>query len=350
MARLVDLVTAFLRWSEASGYAPDTVRVRKKALEDFCAWCRERSVTAAGEVTRPMLLRYQRHLFDLRQASGKPLSWSSQHGRMVAVRGFFRWATMESYILYNPASELHLPRRPHRLPKAVLSVSEVEAVLAAPEVGTVRGLRDRALLEVLYSTGLRRMEVIGLEVFDVDLRRGLVRVEQGKGSRDRVVPVGQRACAWVSRYLAEGRPELVVDPAQRALFVADGGRAFHPQYLSRLVRRYVEAAGIEKSGSCHLFRHTAATLMLENGADIRFIQQLLGHAEISTTQIYTQVSIQALQEVHTRTHPGAALRRREDAGREIEAEELLGALEAEELEEAVEEAAAPSGLPCSGSS
>lgn len=335
MARLEGLVTAFVRWSEASGYAADTVRIRKKALEDFCAWCRERSVMEAREVTRPMLLRYQRHLFDLRQESGRPLSWSSQHGRMVAVRGFFRWATMESHILYNPASELYLPKRPHRLPKAVLSVAEVEAVLAAPEVGTVRGLRDRALLEVLYSTGLRRMEVIGLEVFDVDLGQGLVRVEQGKGSRDRVAPVGERACAWVSRYLADGRPELVVDPSERALFVADGGRAFHPQYLSRLVRRYVEAAGIEKSGSCHLFRHTAATLMLENGADIRFIQQLLGHAEISTTQIYTQVSIKALQEVHARTHPGAGLRR---------------VLEAEALEEPAVEAATPSGPPCSGSS
>jgi len=283
------------------------------------------------EITRPVLLRYQRTLFHYRKANGEPLSWSSQQGRMVSLRSFFRWATMESYLLYNPASELVLPRRPHRLPKAVLSVEEVEAVLRQPDVGTVRGLRDRAILEVLYSTGIRRMEVVGLEVFDVDHKQGLARIRHGKGKKERIVPIGGRACAWVNQYLSDSRRQLVVDPAEPSLFVSDHGRRFHPQFLSRIVRSHVERAGIEKAGSCHLFRHTVATLMLENGADIRFIQQLLGHAEISTTQIYTQVSVKALKEVHERTHPGAGLGRSEVRG--AEAAVLLEELEAESTED-----------------
>jgi integrase/recombinase XerD len=170
----------------------------------------------------------------------------------------------------------------------------------------------RAMLEVLYSTGIRRFELAGLKLFDVDVERGALMVRQGKGSKDRLVPVGERACAWVDKYLREVRPDLATGADDYRLFLDDDGRGFTPGRIGDLVRRQLTAAGIEHPGSCHLFRVACATHMLENGADIRFIQSLLGHAKLDTTQIYTLVSLAKLKEVHSATHP-ARLHRATDA-------------------------------------
>ena len=159
------------------------------------------------------------------------------------------------------------------------------------------------MLETLYSTAMRRGELIHLDVYDLDLGRGTVMIRQGKGAKDRYVPIGQRALAWVSKYLHEVRPLLVERSHTSCLFVSRNGRPFAASNLSILVRDYMTSAGISRPGSCHLFRHAAATQMLENGADIRSLQALLGHAEITTTQIYTHVSIQHLKQVHLATHP-----------------------------------------------
>ena len=151
------------------------------------------------------------------------------------------------------------------------------------------------------------MELLGLGVYDLDAERGTLWVRQGKGSKDRMIPIGERALAWVEKYQSEVRPGLVVASDGGKLFLTAGGKPFHPDHLSHLVRHHVLAAELGKRGGCHLFRHTMATLMLENGADIRFIQEMLGHAKLSTTQIYTQVSIRKLKEIHTATHPTAKL-------------------------------------------
>jgi integrase/recombinase XerD len=187
----------------------------------------------------------------------------------------------------------------------VLSITEVEAIMAGPEVSQTMGNRDRAILETLYSTGIRRMEVVNLKVFDLDAERGTVMVRQGKGKKDRMVPIGERALTWIQKYLDEVRAGLAVNPDDGVLFLTAEGEAFTPNRLTQLVREYVDKAKLKKRGSCHLFRHTMATLMLEGGADIRFNQAMLGHAELSTTQIYTQVSIRKLKEIHDATHPGA---------------------------------------------
>jgi len=158
-----------------------------------------------------------------------------------------------------------------------------------------------------YSTGMRRTELARLTVSDVDWGRRLVLIRQGKGRRDRLVPIGPRALAWVGRYLAEVRPRDVRAPAGGTLFLTARGHAFHPNHLSALVRGYVEAAQLGKRAACHLFRHTMATLMLEGGADIRFIQEMLGHAKLTSTQRYTHVSVQHLQAVHAATHPAGRL-------------------------------------------
>jgi len=299
------LVNEFSEWMGSHGYSPRTIENRRAMLSYLVDWLAERGVTRPVEVTRPMLEGYQRWLFHYRKADGHPLSFRSQSQRLLAVRAFFKWATRAHHLLHNPASEIDLPKVERRLPKPALSLAEAELVLTQPDLTEPTGVRDRAMLEVLYSTGIRRSELAHLAVTDIDDDRGTLLVQQGKGRRDRMVPIGDRALRWVRKYLHEVRPHLVAEPDDQALFVSADGLGFSPDRLTQIARGYVKASGVPKQGACHLFRHTMATLMLEGGADIRYIQAMLGHAELSTTQIYTQVSIRTLQAVHAATHPGA---------------------------------------------
>jgi integrase/recombinase XerD len=300
------LVGAFTEWMGIRGYSPRTIDNRRAMLSFLIDWLAERGVTRPVEVTRPMLESYQRFCFHYRKRDGHPLSFRSQSQRLLAVRAFFKWAARAHHVLHNPASEIELPKVEQRLPRPALTAAEAELVLAQPDLSTAAGLRDRVMLEVLYATGIRRSELAALAVFDVDADRQTLLVRQGKGRRDRMVPLGDRALAWLARYLSSARPQLVLEPDDGSLFVSADGVGFSPDRLTQIVGGYVVASGVGKQGACHLFRHTLATLMLEGGADIRYIQAMLGHAELSTTQIYTQVSIRALQAVHAATHPAAS--------------------------------------------
>jgi integrase/recombinase XerD len=187
-------------------------------------------------------------------------------------------------------------------------------VLSMPITTKATGLRDRAMMEVLYSTGIRRAELAALRRSDIDEERGTVTVRLGKGGKDRVVPIGERALMWVGRYADEARPSLLLARDPGVLFLSRRGEPMALPRITRLMRRYVEQAGVDKQGACHAFRHTMATLMLERGADVRLIQEILGHAELSTTEIYTRVSIQHLKRIQDHTHPGAKLGRRKRRG------------------------------------
>jgi len=214
--------------------------------------------------------------------------------------------TRRNYTAQDPASELELPRIGYKLP-SVLTKDEAELVLQQTNPRTTLGVRDRAMLEMLYSTGIRRMELIQLKLYDVDKKNGLVTIREGKGRRDRVVPIGDRALFWFEKYLNETRPTIVRQPDESVVFLTATGQPFTPNHLSWLARRYVRGSGVGKSGACHIFRHTMATLMLEGGAEIRYIQAMLGHVRLDTTKIYTHVSIRMLKQIHTATHPGARL-------------------------------------------
>lgn len=332
-------VAAYLEWWSATGHRAQGVVLKAKALRRFVAWADERGIQSPTEITLPILERYQRYLFHYRKADGAPLAFTTQQLLLVPLRSFFKWATRSRHILTNPASELVLPRKPVRLPAHVLSIEEVETVLNETDVTHISGVRDRAMLETLYSTGVRRMELAALTVFDWARAGGALSVRQGKGGRDRVVPIGDRAAAWLAKYVDEVRPELMREPDDGTLFLTDYGEPFEKNRLGDLVRRYLDYAGIRTPGSCHLLRHACATHMLENGADIRFIQALLGHADLSSTQIYTNVSIVKLKEIHAATHP-ARLQRRQGANGERDGGEdqasaanaqgaLLAALDAE---------------------
>jgi integrase/recombinase XerD len=284
-------------------YSQQTITARREQLGVFVRWCSHRGLESPQEITRPTLEQYQRHLFHYRKRNGQPLSFRTQYGMLVPLRGWFRWMTRENCVPNNPALDLELPRIGRYLPKHVLNTEEVEKVLRQPNISTPIGLRDRAILETLYSTGIRRGECVQLKLFDADLQGGTVFVRQGKGKKDRVVPIGRRAIAWIERYLLEIRPGLTVEPDDTTLFLSQYGEPISRDHLSGMVHDYIEKASLGKSGGPHLLRHTMATLMLENGADLRFLQDILGHETISTTQIYTHVSIRQLKRAHENTHP-----------------------------------------------
>jgi len=319
----------FLTYMGVKGQSPHSVRTCKATLSRFIRWCEERGVTRPAQVDRPLVEHYQRCLFHHRQTSGEPLTSRTQQFLLIPLRLWFSWMVRQGYLPYSPAAELELPKVARRLPKAVLSAKEAEAVLAQPDVSTPVGLRDRAMLETLYSTGIRRMELSRLTLQDVDRERGTLMIREGKGRKDRLIPIGERALAWIAAYRERARPELVYLQDDGTLFLSATGKRMRPETLTKVMGDYVAAAGIGKEGACHLFRHTMATLMLENGADTRYIQAMLGHASLETTQIYTKVSIRKLKDIHTATHPGRmpeAGKRMLEAEPDPSPEELLEAL------------------------
>ena len=298
----------FLDYRATLGSTEYAVYTLERHLRDFIEWADARSVTHPQHVTQAILERYRRWIHHYRKKDGEPLALGSQSAKLVPLKSFFKWLTRSGEIPANPAAELELPKRLRKLPRAVLTVEEVERIMAQADASKPVGLRDRAMMEVLYVTGMRRMEVINLQLGDVDFVRGVAMVREGKGGKDRMIPLGERAAYWVRQYLEHGREHLVWDQQDATLFLSVEGLPMSLGGFTQTVGRYVKNAAIGKSGSCHLFRHTMATLMLEGGADIRFIQAMLGHADLSTTQIYTQVAIKQLQKVHAETHPGALRR------------------------------------------
>lgn len=325
-------LAAWSEWRLVTGASPSAQRNRHMALQRFVAWLDERAITEPVQITRPVIERYQRHLYLARKPNGQPLSVQTQLAALHALIAWFRWLTRQRHIPYNPASELELPKPPKKLPRAILSVAQVETILAQADTGEAMGLRNRAILEVFYSCGIRRLELIGLKLYDVDVERGMLMVRQGKGGKDRFIPMGERACAWLARYLQEVRPGLAANAHEQALFLDELGLPLKTSYLGDLVKRHIEAAGIEVTGACHLLRHACATHMLEGGADIRFIQAMLGHAQLSTTEVYTHVSIAKLKEIHAATHPARLERARREGipapglGADRGSEGLSGAL------------------------
>jgi integrase/recombinase XerD len=296
----------FLTWLSSTNHSPATVRNHQTGLRRFGRWCAGHGIDEPGGLTPDLIEGYRLALFRATGRGDSPLSWATQGEYLGVVKGFLRWCHNQGRTSGDVAAGLVLPRRPYALPLNVLSARETERVLRQAKPTTAIGLRDRAMLELFYSTGLRRAEVAHLRVGDVDVSRGVVLVRQGKGQRDRVTPIGRRAIRWVQRYLRQGRPRLVGAVDSGVLFLTTRGRGFGLNRLSERVSRYFTLAGFPGRGSCHLFRHTAATLLLEGGADVREVQEILGHRNLTTTARYTHISIARLQAVHARAHPAEA--------------------------------------------
>jgi integrase/recombinase XerD len=304
------LLRQFLEASAVKGHTASTVLSRQRAMKSFAAWCSERELHA-DDITLPILERYQRFLFHYRKRDDQPLALTTQHQRLLPINAFFRWLVRGGQLAANPAADMQLPKLPQRLPRTWLSLPEIEQVLRHVAIYGDLGLRDRAIIETLYSTGLRRFELLALTVRDVDTQAGIVFVREGKGRKDRVVPIGERALAWLAKYRDEVRPSWLAAADDGTLWLRPDGKPLRKGQLTDRMKKLIREAGIDKPGACHIYRHSLATHMLDGGADVRYVQAMLGHAQLSTTAIYTHVAIGQLKAVHAATHPAAKLERRE---------------------------------------
>ncbi len=222
---------------------------------------------------------------------------------LKAVKQFTAFLNQAGYTVSDPARDIPYAREPKTLPRSILKPSEARKIMQVPDTKSVLGYRDRTILETLYTSGIRKTEIGNLMVTDVDYTDGFMRINSGKGGNDRVVPIGKIACRYLENYIKSVRPELIRDPYNNYLFLSIRGNRIDCNMVWRTVKKYAKKAKIKKNVHCHTFRHTCATTMLRNKANIRVIQELLGHKSLLSTQIYTHVSINDLKEVHKRCHP-----------------------------------------------
>jgi len=302
---LPSLADRWFKHMEERNYSKQTVKLYRDTTRGFLIWAQERDLRNARAITKNHLESYQRSIYRYRKPNGEPLQVSTQRQRITGLKAFFVFLCKQDIIPANPASDLDLPRETKRkLPKA-LNQDEIKTLMNHPNVSDAMGLRDRAMLELLYATGIRRAELSQLELNDFDVANQTILIRDGKGSKMRLVPVAQNAIFWLQRYLERSRPKLLVEEAEKAIFLSGYGSAITPGSLGNWMRKLIKDLDLSDAGSCHLLRHSCATHMLENGCDIRLIQQLLGHERLETTSIYTEVAIKHLKEVYNRTHPSA---------------------------------------------
>jgi integrase/recombinase XerD len=293
-ARLLDRFCDGLWLSD--GLARNTLDGYRRDMKGFAAWLEEARGRSLLDAAGDDLHRHLAWQVEERRSSARTT------GRLVsALRRFYRFAVREGLRGDDPAAFLERPRIPRSLPKS-LSEAEVEALLAAPDIETDAGLRDRAMLETLYASGLRVSELVGLKPAQVSLDMGVVRV-LGKGAKERLTPLGEEAVAWIGRYVASARPALLAGRKSDALFVTARGGPMTRQGFWALVKRHARKAGVARAISPHTLRHAFATHLINHGADLRVVQLLLGHADISTTQIYTHVARERLKALHAKHHP-----------------------------------------------
>jgi integrase/recombinase XerD len=280
----------------ADGLSRNTLESYRRDVTQFAAWLAEGGEPGLVQASPAHL---HRHL--AWQVSAKKASARSTARLVSALRRFYRFGGAEGLRSDDPTADLESPRLPRSLPKS-LSEAEVESLLAAPDTDTDGGLRDKAMLETIYASGLRVSELVGLKVQQVSLDMGVVRV-LGKGAKERLTPLGEEAVDWIGRYLREARPMILGPSKSDALFVTARGGPMTRQAFWGLVKRYGARAGIRSAISPHTLRHAFATHLINHGADLRVVQMLLGHADISTTQIYTHVARERLKRLHEKHHP-----------------------------------------------
>ena len=280
-------------WIE-DGLAALTLSAYRRDLQLFAQWLRTQDGRAIDDSTEADLLAYATE----RHASTRA---TTANRRLTVFKRYFRWALRERRIATDPSLKLLPARQALRVPK-ILSEAQVEALLAAPDVQTPLGLRDRSMVEVMYASGLRVSELVGLKTVHLGLNEGVLRV-MGKGSRERLVPFGAEAQLWLQRYLYEARGVILHGQATEALFVTARGSGMTRQMFWHLLKRHAKAADIHAPLSPHTLRHAFATHLLNHGADLRAVQMLLGHADIGTTTIYTHVARERLRQLHARHHP-----------------------------------------------
>lgn len=308
--KISELVNRYLKSLAVRGRAKLTIRSAKYGLRDFNRFLEAEKIFDIEELTGEIMAEYQQELAFRLTAKGTALSLRSQSQMLAVTKSFTRYLKETDYLLHDPGEKIKLPKKPRTLPKLILSTAELKQVMKGPDSRTNQGYRNLVILEVLYDTGIRRAEVAGLQLRDLDLDGGYINIRSGKGDKDRVVPLSGRVSNLIRSYIEAVRASFIRDNDQGYLILNRWGDRMDGCGIWAAVKRSAHLAGIKKNITTHTFRHTCATHMLKHGAPIRHVQELLGHESLESTQIYTRVTINDLKEIHARCHPGESLGKR----------------------------------------
>ncbi len=299
---LKQCLEAFIEDCRSRDYSEGTLAGYRKDITVFIRWAWQQNVVTVDQLTSDHLMAYQLYLPQHPTQSGKPLKPLTKKTYVLRLYAMLRWLTRQGVLAFNPADKVPVPNVEKPLPD-VLSEWEVQHLIAAIDVHAPFGVRDRAIIETLYANGMRGLEAARLTLEDLSLESGWVMIRQGKWKKDRRVPLTDAAVYWISEYLSHERPKAKCAKEYQEVFLTAQGAAYQSKGISSLVSRYLKQAGLRAKGGSHMLRHSIATHMLQNGADIRYIQQMLGHSDLASTQIYTRVQDTALKDVHDKTHP-----------------------------------------------
>lgn len=309
-----DLLFAFKEHLKVKNYSPATIRTYSDYLQRFFSFLREKEIADIRQVSRQLLKDYQLKLTEhgsrsspsrgkSRDRDPKPYTSATIAINIRAIKRFFEYLEKTNQILINPAEHIKEPKKETRLPRVVLSNDEAMKILEQPNLSTLRGIRDRTVLEVFYSTGIRLEEMANLTIYDCDLQGGFLRVNKGKFAKDRVIPLGKHAVRFLKEYITHVRPHYTKNKPVRTLFVNREGLPLSKTMIQILVKSYAREAGIKKKVTPHVFRHSFATSLVKNGADITAVQKMLGHSDLRVTQLYTRVAGVEVKRTHSRHHP-----------------------------------------------
>ncbi|MGB5616525.1 MAG: tyrosine-type recombinase/integrase [Desulfobacterales bacterium] len=304
--RVKTVIPDYLNHLKMLGRSYYTVKNARYTLRHFAGFLETENAAGIEELSADIVSEYQQELYFCLTAKGHPLTLRTQALRLSIVKGFTRFLKDRDYLIHDPGQALRLPKKPRRLPKVILSAAEIKKLLAAPDMRTNGGYRNRIILEILYDTAIRRAEVAGIKLHDLDLAAGYIRIT-GKGDKDRVVPLSRRVCELVQNYVLMARPRFVAGDDPGYLILNRWGQKMDPNGIWAVVKRCVALSGIKKNITTHTFRHTCATHMLKNGAPARHLQEMLGHESLESTQVYTHVTINDLKRVHAKYHPSEQL-------------------------------------------
>ena len=294
---------------ELLNYSPATIAAYCRSLDRFAAFLAGIGQHDLAAVTTQQIHNYQRDIYYCPTVHGTARSPKTQNQLLIAVKNLFAFLHEEGILVRNPAAELHYAREPQTLPRNILTPQEARRVIEAADIQTTLGYRDRTILEVLYSTGVRKAELLALTVGNVNLEEELLRINNGKGAKDRIAPLSTVACRYLETYIKAIRPQLAREhgkphrPTTDRLFLSTQARPLARTTLDTLIEKYAKSARIKKRVTCHVWRHTCATHLLQNKANLRHVQEILGHRSLVTTERYLRVTITELKEAHRKFHP-----------------------------------------------
>jgi integrase/recombinase XerD len=302
---MIALLDDFTKWLEVNNYAPRSIDEFRAGAKDFISFCLTKDVKDIRGISAQTIYAFQQSLLErVSPRNGQRLQVSTRNQYLSAIKLFFKAMKAQGHIHENPALDIPHAREPKRLPSAIPTNAEIRRILQVPDTTTAIGFRNRCILELFYTSGIRVTELVNLKTTDVNLEDGVIQVRQGKGRKDGVVPVGKIASRWLKHYLAEVRPLLDTKGNTEALFLTLGGRGFAGRkMIETIVSDCAQAAGLKKRVTPHSFRHAMATHMMRRNAPVRVIQEMLRHESLESTQVYTRVTIMDLKRVHARCHP-----------------------------------------------